>query len=332
MLLTKLSSKLAFATMAAGFMLAVWTPARAQDKLKFFYVTHGSVQFPFFAKLKKGMDDACDLIQAKCQFVEIKNIGNVQEELTALERAIVQQPDGIAVSLIDDSVMDDAVQRAIDQGVPVVAFNADDTMGADGNARLSYIGQDIAQAGYEVTKALSEFFPAEGDVHVLIGVQDYAQTQFVKRSMGVKRFMDDYKAANRDRKVTWDEIETGVDAGTIANRVGAYVQSNPDTTAYVDTGFFHASAAIGLRDLGYKPGDILLAGFDMVQMVFDEMGTGYIQVSIDQQGYLQGFLPIMQLYLINKVGANAWDVDTGAVLFYPQDIDALEPLVQQGLR
>ena len=132
--------------------------------------------------------------------------------------------------------------------------------------------------------------------------------------------------------MTWDEVETGIDAGVISSRVAAYVQKNPNTTAYMDVGFFHASAAVGLREIGYEAGDVLLAGFDAVQMVLDEMKTGYIQVSISPSAYLEGYLPIIQLDLVKRIGVQPWDVDTGKGLFYPADVPNIEALVQAGLR
>lgn len=321
------------AAIAAGLGLAATGAADAQEKTyKFLMVNHGSTQFPFIAKQAAGMRDACELLGAECQFMEVTDIGNVDQELRNLERAILLQPDGIAVSILDDTAFDEPIQRALDAGIPVIAYTLDDTEGAAGNPRMAFIGQTMPAAGYALGEALAEFFPAEGDVQVLIGIQDYSQAWATQRGAGVRQYLEDWDAAHADRAMTIDEIETGIDAGVIASRVGAYVQKNPETTAYVDVGFFHASAAVGLRDLGYAPGDVLLAGFDMVQMVFDEMKTGYIQVSIDQQGYLQGFMPIMQLYLIALTHGSGWDIDSGKALFYPDDVPALEPLVQAGLR
>ena len=332
--MTTLLSKLTLAAaMAAGLGLAASGAAEAQEKkYKFLMVNHGSTQFPFIAKLAVGMNAACELLEAECQFMEVTDIGNIDQEIRNLERAILLKPDGIAVSILDDVSFDEPIQRAIDMGIPVVAYNLDDTEGAAGNARMSFIGQTMPSAGYALGEALAEFFPAEGDIHVLIGIQDYAQSWATQRGDGVRQYLEEWDAAHPDRTLTIDEIETGIDAGVIASRVGAYVQKNPQTTGYVDVGFFHASAAVGLRDLGYEPGDVLLAGFDMVQMVFDEMKSGYIQVSIDQQGYLQGFMPIMQLYLIALTNGSGWDIDSGKALFYPDDVPALEPLVQEGLR
>ena len=66
---------------------------------------------------------------------------------------------------------------------------------------------------------------------------------------------------------------------------------------------------MSLRDLG-KPGEVLLACFDLVPVVMDEMKTGYIQLTIDQQPFLQGYVPIHELHLINQYKLGTYDVNT----------------------
>ena len=162
-------------------------PAGAQEKFKFAFVSHGSIQYPYFVKLKKGMEDACEQVKAECQFVEIVNIANIEEQLRALETVLVKGVDGIVIPLINDDIFDEPIQRAIDQGIPVLTATVDDTEGAAGNARLAFIGGNLPQTGYTLTEALSEFFPAEGDVHVLLGIQAFDQTWAIQRaSRGVR--------------------------------------------------------------------------------------------------------------------------------------------------
>ena len=132
--------------------------------------------------------------------------------------------------------------------------------------------------------------------------------------------MDDYKAANTDRNVTYEKIESGMDLSTVGNRVAAYVQTNPNTTAYFDVGFWEAGAAQGIRNLGYAPGQMLLAGFDLVYVVFEEMEKGYVQLTVDQQPYYQGYMAVHQLYLMNKYGLSALDIDTGKDMIGPEDV------------
>src|SRR5690606_36090554 len=95
---------------------------------------------------------------------------------------------------------------------------------------------------------------------------------------------------------------------------------------------WHAGAAVALRDLGKAPGEVLLAGFDLVPVVFDEMKSGNIQLTVDQQPYLQGYYPIHQIYLLNNFKFPPFDINTGKALITPDDVDALLELSQQGVR
>ena len=158
------------------------------------------------------------------------------------------------------------------------------------------------------------------DVHVLIGVADMNQSWAYTRGNGIARFMEDYKSANPSRKITYEKIESGLDLSTVGNRVAAYVQANPNTTAYLDVGFWEAGAAQAVRNLGYKPGEILLAGFDLVDVVFEEMDKGYVQLTVDQQPYYQGYMSVHQLYLMNKYGLSALDINTGKAMIGPDDV------------
>ena len=119
---------------------------------------------------------------------------------------------------------------------------------------------------------------------------------------------------------------------SVADRVGAYLNANPDTTAYFDTGFWHAAVARVLKDRGIPPGKVLLGGFDLVPEVIQQMKTGYVQVQVDQQPYMQGFMPVMEVYLDKTVGLAPADIDTGKAVFTPEQADELMSLAKQGLR
>jgi simple sugar transport system substrate-binding protein len=293
---------------------------------------HSSPANTFWAAVNRGFMDACEQIDADCQLMALRNDGDLQEELTNFQASIAQGVDGIITTLVDNTIFDDAVQAALDAGIPVISANVDDTEGADGNPRLAFIGQDLEQAGYELAKGLSEQFPAEGPIHVLIGVADFSQSWATERGDGVARFMDDYIADNPDREIGYEKIESGLDISVVGGRVAAYIQATPNTTAYFDVGYWHAGAAAALRDLGYEPGQVLLAGFDLVPVVLDEMDAGYIQLTVDQQPYLQGFLPVMQIYLMHKYGLSAWDVNTGKALITPADVATVREYADEGVR
>ena len=311
---------------AAAVMLTGATALQAQERIT--YLLHSTPTNVFWQAVKLGFDDACAEIQADCQMVFLQQDGNFQEQLNNLEAALANNPTGIITTFAGGNIFDEALQRAQDAGVPIIASNVDHP---DGKFRLAYVGQDLEQAGYDLAEALSKQFPADGPIHVLIGVSGPGQVWSETRAAGVERFMKEYIAANPDREITYERIDSGLDLSTTGQRVAAYVQATP-TTAYFDTGYWHAGAAVTLRDLGKKPGEVLLAGFDLVPVVFDEMKSGYIQLTVDQQPYLQGYYPVHQLYLLNNYKFPPFDINTGKALITPDDVDALLDLSQKGIR
>ncbi len=300
--------------------------AMAQERYS--YIMHSTPTNVFWQAVKRGMDDACALIEADCQLVFLQQDGNFQEQLNNLEAAIAQQPDGIINTFAGGNIFDEALTRATEAGIPIIASNVDHP---DGAFRLAYVGQDLEAAGYELAQAQSANFPAEGPIHVLIGVNGPGQVWSEQRAAGIQRFMDEYIAANPDREVSYERIDAGLDLSAVGSRVAAYLQSTP-TTAYFDTGYWMAGVAVSMRDLGREAGDPLLAGFDLVPVVMEEMGNAFIQVTVDQQPYLQGFYPVMQLHLLNTYRFPPFDIDTGKAMIYPDDVEALLELSAQGIR
>jgi len=87
-----------------------------------------------------------------------------------------------------------------------------------------------------------------------------------------------------------------------------------------------------LQDRGVAPGKVLLGGFDLVPEVLQQMQKGYVQALVDQQPYMQGFMPVMEAYLNENVGLAPSDIDTGQGIVRPDQADAIMTLSSQGLR
>ncbi len=315
------------AAAAVGLGLAVFAQAASAAE-RYVYLHHATPTNVFWQAVKKGMDEACAQIQADCQMVFLQQDGNFQEQLNNLEAAIAQKPDGIIMTYAGGEIFDEAIDRAMKAGIPVIASNVDHPKKTH---RLAFVGQDLEQAGYDLAAGLAPRFPKDGPIHVLIGISGPGQVWAESRGAGIARFMEDYKKAHPDRQITYEKIDSGLDLSVTGQRVAAYVQAKP-TTAYFDVGYWAAGAAVSLRDLGKKPGEILLACFDLVPVVMDEMKSGYIQLTIDQQPFLQGYIPVHELHLINKYKLGAYDVNTGKALVTPDQVDDLIKLSQEGVR
>ena len=318
--------------MAAALMASVSGPALAQDSLDIVFTHHSSASNTFWQAVQRGFNDACERIDANCQMIFTQNEGAVQEQLANMEAALAREPDAILTSIVDNTALDEIIQRARDAGVIVIGVNVDDLEGADGNARQAFVGQGFLPAGYSLGQAQSANFPEEGPINVLVGISAPGQNWSEQRGAGVIAFMEDYAETHPDREVNIERIDSGTDLATVSDRVGAYLAANPDTTAYFDTGFWHAGVARVLADRGVEPGEVLLGGFDLVPEAVEQMQAGYIQVQVDQQPYMQGFMPVMQVYLADTVGLAPADIDTGQGIVTPEDADMIMELSEQGLR
>ncbi len=167
---------------------------------------------------------------------------------------------------------------------------------------------------------------------MLVGISAPGQNWSESRGAGVMKFLEEYKAANTGREVSWERIDSGTDLAITSDRVGAYLNAHPDTTAYFDTGFWCAGVARSLQDRGVEPGKVLLGGFDLVPEVLQQMQKGYVQALVDQQPYMQGFMPVMEVYLSKTVGLAPSDIDTGQGHRAPDQVEAMMALSAQGMR
>ena len=302
------------------------------DPLNIVFTVHSGASNTFWQAVQKGYEDACSKLAANCQMVFVQTDGSVQEQVTNMEAAIARKPDALITSIVDNNAFDDVIKRARDAGIIVIASNVDDLEGAAGNARQAFIGQGFTPAGHSLAAALWKSVPATGPIHVLVGVSGPGQNWSETRALGVTNFLDEQIKAHPELNITYEKIDSGTDLATTGDRVGAYLSAHPETNAYFDTGFWDAAVAKVLADRGVPPGKVLLGGFDLVPEVLDQMKTGYIQVAVDQQPYMQGFMPVMEVYLAKTVGLAPSDIDTGQGIVTPDMVDGIMALSIKGLR
>jgi simple sugar transport system substrate-binding protein len=297
----------------AIFLIA--SPASAK-KLKFAYVMHDLPEGIFWNTVYDGMKKACadldsmDHLEVECEMVGTPY--NVVNQVNNLRAVIGSGVDGIVSTIIDDDKMDGVFQEALDRGIPIISANTDDSKGSDGNPRLAYVGSNLYNAGYDLCVAAVALVP-EGPIHALLGHNDVTQNFAIQRNAGHEDCLKDFAAANPDREVTWEVIEITMDGPTIQSRVGAYILSEPKTNIYLETGIWHLHVSQTLEEMGKQPGEIILAGYGAYSSLISRMKEGWVQLTNDQGAWLQGYLPIIQLYLID-MGFQPFDVQTDSAL------------------
>lgn len=267
-------------------------------KPHFVFVNHVTTN-PFFVPTKYGAQDACTLLGCTYQWTGSEN-SNVNEMVNAMNTAITGGANGIAVALIDKA-FNGPTDSALKAKIPVVAYNADWA----GNSRLAYIGQDLFVSGQEMGKRIIQLV-GSGDVALFIATPGSANIQ--PRIDGAKAALKGHSS------ITPHVIATGAAVPAELSTIDSYATGHPNTKGYfaVDAGSTQSLAQTiqkhNLRSKGVKGG-----GYDLTPITQKLLAADQIDFTIDQQPYLQGFLPVLELYLYQVSGSLSGiaDVNTG---------------------
>jgi len=267
---------------------------------KFVFVNHVTTN-PFFVPTQYGAADACKLLGCSYQWTGSES-SNVSQMVNAVNTAVTSGADGIAVALIDLTAFNAPVEGALKAGIPVVAYNADSPT----NKRLSYIGQDLKKAGEEMGARIVADV-GSGDVALFIATPGSANLQ--PRIAGAIRAV---RASGKP--ITVHTVATGAAVPGELSTIDAYWIGHTNTKGMyaVDGGSTESLAKVmqkyGLPGKGVKAG-----GFDLTEQTQKLLQEGNIEFTIDQQPYLQGFLPVLQLFLWHVSGTltGPAETDTG---------------------
>ncbi len=269
-------------------------------KYRFVFVNHVTTN-PFFVPTQYGAEDASALLRTEFQWTGSET-ADVAQMVNAMNTAITGNADGIAVAITDQKAFNGPTEKALEAGIPVVSYNADSV----GNARLAYIGQDLFLSGVEMGKRIVELVP-EGKVALFIATPGSLNIQ--PRIDGAIKAIKDSGA-----NIQYKTIATGAELNEELSRVDAYYIGNKDVKGMfaVDAGSTQSVAQViqkyKLREQGVKGG-----GYDTLPKTLELLQDDQIDFTIDQQPYLQGFFPVMQLYITKISGGltGTGDMNTG---------------------
>ena len=278
------------AAVAAGSMLSGRKEAattgflRPHPDWRVVFVNHALTN-PFFVPAKYGSRDAASLLGVQATWTGSVS-SNVADMVKAMERAIEKQVAGIAVSLIDPVAFNELTARALRRGIPVVSYNAD---GGTANARLAYIGQDNYQSGLELGARVVSLVP-EGDVFLFIATPGQANIQ-PRVDGALDAIRDSGKAINAE------VVASGVDVTGERARVEQTYLAHPGLRGLfaVDAGSTAGVAGV-MREHRLHARGVRAGGYDLLPETLQAISDGDLDFAIDQQPYLQGFLPVLQLF------------------------------------
>jgi simple sugar transport system substrate-binding protein len=286
--------------------------------LTFAMVTH-SDEGSFWSVVKKGAEAAAETEGVKLIWSPSNN--DPQKEAQLIDAAVSQKVDGLAVSVPNADAIKGSLQKARDAGIPIITLNSglDDyqALGA-----ITHVGQTEGLAG----EAAGEKLKDEGASKVLCVIHEQNNIGLNQRCVGVKKGFGGSGVDNLQVKGTEDisTTQTEIRSKLQADKsYDAVMTLNPDIAAAAESAIQGAGS------------EAKLATFDLSPQIIKDIGAGKVSFAVDQQQYLQGYLPIVFLKLFktnaNTVGGGQ-PVLTGPGFVDKSNAATVEKLAGEGTR
>jgi simple sugar transport system substrate-binding protein len=280
-------------------------------------ITHGEGD-TFWAVAKKGAEQAGKDMGVTVKYSESAN--DPQKHAQLIDAAVTEKVDGIATSVPNADALRDPLKKAADAGIPIITLNSGQSDSASLGA-ITHVGQDEGVAGEAAGKRLAE--SAGGKL--LCVVHEQGNSGLEERCAGAKKGFGG--------SVENVQVKGVADIATSVTELQSKLQAEKDVTAVLT---LNPDIAVAARDaIKGSSSDAKLATFDLSGDVVKAIKAGEIEFAVDQQQYLQGYLPVVFLTLYktnaNTVGGGQ-PVLTGPGFVTKDNADTVAKLAEEGTR
>lgn len=259
------------------------------DDLTYVLVSHAPDSDSWWNTVKNGIALAGEQMGVT---VEYRNppTGDLADMARIIEQAAASQPDGIITTLADFDVLSGPIRAAVDQGIDVIIMNSGTPAQAAEVGALMYVGQPEYDAGLAAGQRA-----ARDGIGSFLCVNHYISSpSSTERCQG---FADGLGVELGNQM-----IDSGQDPSEIKNRVLAYLTANPETDAILTLGPTSADPTILALEENGMAGDIYFGTFDLGEEIVKGLKSGVINWGIDQQPFLQAYLPVVVLTNYDRYG------------------------------
>ena len=290
--------------------------------LRFVVVTHGQAADPNWSVVQNGVRQAARDMGVSAEYQAPESFDMVAMG-QLIDAAVASRPSGLVVSIPDPSALRAPIQKAIRAGIPVVSINS----GGDVAAELGAI-MHVGQTEYEAGHAAGERMAQEGVRNAFCVNHEVGNGALDQRCDGMRDAMQQTGATSQVLAVELaDPTET-------QQRIQAAMAANPTIDGMLALGPVTAASAMQAVGATGRSGSVRLATFDTSPEVLRAIAEGELLFAVDQQMYLQGYLPIVLLTLhTSNLNTLANDViRTGPSFITSENAERLIELSARGTR
>jgi simple sugar transport system substrate-binding protein len=255
-------------------------PAPDSNAIRIAVVTHGQASSAFWAIIRNGAESAGRQLDVIVDY-RAPDVYNLERQKTLIEEAAASRPDGLVVSLPEPGI-GPAVRNAVQMGLPVVTINSGSTESRSLGA-LAHVGQPEFEAGLGAGRRLV----AAGVRHALCVNQQVDNQGLTDRCRGLSRAMRDAGGTS---------LVFGVDDQDPATprRIANALSSGRVDGLLALNGVTAMQAVDAVRNSN-RGAEVKVGVFDLTPDVLEAVRAGRLMFAVDQQAYLQGYLPVVML-------------------------------------
>jgi len=289
-----------------------------REDIRIVVVTHGSASDPFWSVVKNGVDQAASDMGVEVEY-RAPDTFDVVEIQRNLDAAIASEPDGIALSVVDPDALEGSIREATDSGIPLVVLNTGREVWRELGA-LTYVGQTEYEAGVAAGERMAE----SGVTNALCINQEQGNVALDQRCEGFEEGLGG--------SVEQVAVE-GTDPTEAQNGIETALSQNSDANGMLTLGPQGAEPGLAALEASGRSGEITFGTFDLGSSILNAVRNGEMLFAIDQQQFLQGYLPVTILtdyvqYRVRPIG----EVRTGPEFVTQGEAGEVIELSDQGLR
>jgi len=288
---------------------------RDRKKPKIIVVTHGQALDPFWSMVRKGVETAARETDSEVEYhaPEKFDLGAMSK---LIDVAVSSKPDGLIVSIPDAAVVGKSIQAAVAARIPVISINS----GLDVSKKLGcliHIGQEEENAG----KAAGEHMKEMGVKNAVILNQEVGNVALDQRTKG---FRDGFEGPFHHVQV----LPLTIDFKQCHDAIADCLQKNPDLDGVMALGPVAAEPALQVLNERGKIGRIKLCTFDISPTIIEALLKQQMSFAVDQQQWLQGYLPVVLLANYVKYGCIVQNalILTGPSFVTPENVEQVAKL------
>jgi simple sugar transport system substrate-binding protein len=293
---------------------------RATNRNVEFITYYDPSQDAFWNQIKQGAEDAAKLSHFSLK--EETAAGDTGKMTDLINAAAATKPAALVISF-NDPAWENAACEASKAGVPVFAYNVPPS-GPAKDCIKAFVGQDFYQVGTYVGQKLIDSVDLSAGDKVLCPAEEPSQQYAIQRGGGVESVL-------KSKGVKCTYLRTSGEDAPALDKMQAWLTANKDVKAIVPLGGTPHRNAVQAEDAaGVK---VPIVGFDTSPQVIDGIKSGRILATADQQGYVQGFQPVLEAALYLDFGLSPATINSGGnSLIDKSNVSNLEDKALQGVR